>query len=75
MVEAQAAGRGSMTTVSEIVKSIEETVNKAADVPEQTILPDIAAPQPAFDAAPTRAFGRVEDATIQFSCDFFDDVE
>ena len=59
----------------ETVKSIEETVSKVSDVPEQTILPDIAAPQPAFDAAPTRAFGRVNDATIQFSCDFFDDVE
>ncbi len=59
----------------ETVKSIEETVNKVADVPEQTIIPDIVAPQPAFDAAPTRAFGRVDDATIQFSCDFFDDVE
>ncbi|MBE7016921.1 MAG: DivIVA domain-containing protein [Ruminococcaceae bacterium] len=59
----------------ETVKSIEETVNKVADVPEQTIVPDIAAPQPAFDAAPTRAFGIVSDATVQFSFDSFDDVE
>ncbi len=59
----------------ETVKSIEETVNKVADVPEQTIVPDIAAPQPAFDAAPTRAFGTVSDAGVQFSFDSFEDVE
>lgn len=54
----------------ETVKSIEETVSKVADVPEQTIVPDIAAPQPAFDAAPTKAFGIVGegmDKTAQFS--------
>ncbi len=54
----------------ETVKSIEETVNKVADVPEQTIVPDIAAPQPAFDAEPTKAFD-----AVQFSFDSFDDVE
>ena len=54
----------------ETVKSIEETVSKVADVPEQTIVPDIAAPQPAFDAEPTKAFG-----AVQFSFDSFDDVE
>ncbi len=59
----------------ETVKSIEETVSKVADVPEQTLVPDIAAPQPAFDAAPTRAFSAVSDAGIQFSFDSFDDVD
>lgn len=60
----------------ETVKSIEETVNKVADVPEQTIVPDIAAPQPAFDAAPTKAFGTVgSDGAVQFSFDSFDDVD
>ena len=58
----------------ETVKSIEETVNKVADVPEQTIVPDIAAPQPAFDAEPTKAFGAVGDG-VQFSFDSFEDVE
>jgi len=60
----------------ETVKSIEETVSKVADVPEQTIVPDIAAPQPAFhDAVPTRAFDRVSNETVQFSFDSFDDLD
>ena len=60
----------------ETVKSIEETVSKVAEVPEQTIVPDIAAPQPAFhDATPTKAFGRVSDETVQFSFDSFDDLD
>ena len=60
----------------ETVKSIEETVSKAAEVPEQTIVPDIAAPQPAFHTeAPTRAFGRVSDEGVQFSFDSFDDLD
>ena len=58
----------------ETVKSIEETVSKVADVPEQTIVPDIAAPQPAFDAEPTKAFGTV-DESVQFSFDSFDDLD
>lgn len=58
----------------ETVKSIEETVSKVADVPEQTIVPDIAAPQPAFDAEPTKAFGTVGDG-VQFSFDSFDDID
>ena len=59
----------------ETVKSIEETVSKVADVPEQTIVPDIAAPQPAFDAAPTRTFDAVNSDAVQFSFDSFEDVE
>ena len=59
----------------ETVKSIEETVSKVADVPEQTIVPDIAAPQPAFDAAPTKAFGTVSGDGVQFSFDSFEDME
>ncbi len=59
----------------ETVKSIEETVSKVADVPEQTIVPDIAAPQPAFDAAPTKAFGTLSADGVQFSFDSFEDVE
>ena len=54
----------------ETVKSIEETVSKVADVPEQTIVPDIAAPQPAFDGDPTKPFG-----AVQFSFDSFEDIE
>ena len=54
----------------ETVKSIEETVSKVADVPEQTIVPDIAAPQPAFDAEPTKPF-----SAVQFSFDSFEDEE
>lgn len=61
----------------ETVKSIEETVSKVADVPEQTIVPDIPAPQPAFDAAPTRAYGIVSNeamgSTAQFSFDTLGD--
>ena len=72
---APAAPAAAPVEMHETVKSIEETVNKVADVPEQTIVPDIAAPQPAFDAAPTRAFGIVSDATVQFSFDSFDDVD
>ncbi len=72
---APAAPAAAPVEMHETVKSIEETVNKVADVPEQTIVPDIAAPQPAFDAAPTRAFGVVSDATVQFSFDSFDDVD
>lgn len=72
---APAAPAAAPAEMHETVKSIEETVSKVADVPEQTIVPDIAAPQPAFDAAPTRAFGRVSDATVQFSFDSFDDVD
>jgi len=60
----------------ETVKSIEETVSKAAEIPEQTIVPDIAAPQPAYHTeAPTRAFGRVSDEGVQFSFDSFDDLD
>ena len=70
-----AAPAAAPVEMHETVKSIEETVNKVADVPEQTIIPDIVAPQPAFDAAPTRAFGVVSDATVQFSFDSFDDVD
>ena len=74
--EAPAAVEETPAEMHETVKSIEETVNKAADVPEQTIVPDIAAPQPAFhDATPTRAFGRVSDETVQFSFDSFDDLD
>lgn len=72
---APAAPAAAPAEMHETVKSIEETVSKVADVPEQTIVPDIAAPQPAFDAAPTRAFGRVSDSTVQFSFDSFDDVD
>ncbi len=61
--------------VHETVKSIEETVSKVADVPEQTIVPDIPAPAPAFDSAPTRAFGTVDAGEAQFSFDSFDDVD
>lgn len=72
---APAAPAAAPVEMHETVKSIEETVNKVADVPEQTMLPDIAAPQPAFDAAPTRAFNIVNDTNFQFSCDGFDDFD
>ena len=72
---APAAPAAAPVEMHETVKSIEETVNKVADVPEQTVLPDIAAPQPAFDAAPTRAFNIVNDPTVQFSYDAFDDCD
>ncbi len=72
---APAVSAAAPVEMHETVKSIEETVNKVADVPEQTIVPDIAAPQPAFDAAPTRAFGIVSDAGLQFSFDSFDDID
>lgn len=68
--EAAAPVEAPANEMHETVKSIEETVSKVADVPEQTIVPDIAAPQPAFDAAPTKAFGIVGegmDKTAQFS--------
>ena len=59
----------------ETVKSIEETVSKVAAVPEQTIVPDIAAPQAAIHTeAPTRAFNRVSEE-VQFSFDSFDDLD
>ena len=51
-------------------------MGKAAEIPEQTIVPDIAAPQAAIHTeAPTRAFNRVSDEGVQFSFDSFDDLD
>ncbi len=61
--------------VHETVKSIEETVNKVADMPEQTVVPDIPAPQPAFDVEPTKNFEIVSDSGVQFAFESFVDEE
>lgn len=61
--------------VHETVKSIEETVSKVADVPEQTIVPDIPAPQPAIDVDPTKNFDIVSGSGVQFAFESFMDED
>ena len=61
--------------VHETVKSIEETVNKVADVPEQTILPDIPAPQKAIDVEPTKNYSPVSGEGAQYAFESFVDEE
>jgi len=61
--------------VHETVKSIEETVNKAADVPEQTIVPDIPAPQKAIDVEPTKNFEPLSGDGVQYAFENFVDED
>ena len=61
--------------VHETVKSIEETVNKAADVPEQTIVPDIPAPQKAIDVDPTKNYSPVSGDGVQYAFENFVDED
>lgn len=75
VVEAAPVAEPTPAEMHETVKSIEETVSKVAAVPEQVIVPDIAAPQAAIHTeAPTRAFNRVSEE-VQFSFDSFDELD
>ena len=75
VIEEPVAVQPTAAEMHETVKSIEETVSKVAAVPEQVIVPDIAAPQAAIHTeAPTRAFNRVSEE-VQFSFDSFDDLD
>lgn len=69
-VEAQPAAE-----VHETVKSIEETVSKVADVPEQTIVPDIPAPQKAIDVEPTKNFEPLSGDGVQYAFENFVDED
>ena len=59
----------------ETVKSIEETVSKAVDVPEQTIVPDIPAPQKAIDVEPTKNFEPLSGDGVQYAFENFVDED
>ena len=61
--------------VHETVKSIEETVSKAVDVPEQTIVPDIPAPQKAIDVEPTKNFEPLSGDGVQYAFENFVDED